>query len=104
MRTCAFRLQIAGPAAVAVALMVCSGASSGLRARLRTPGFRAEAERLALKIDPVTSETLQAMVDHMFGSPREVVDALSRAIGNGEGRHAAIYSRRGRRRGRQHRI
>jgi hypothetical protein len=44
------------------------------------------------------------MVDHLFGSPRAVVDALSRAIDNGEGRHAAIYSKRGRRRGRQHRI
>jgi hypothetical protein len=102
MRTCVFRLQIASPAEVAVALMVCSGASSGLRAGLR--GFRAEAERLALEIDPVTGETLQAMVDHMVGSAREVVDALRRAIGNGEGQHAAIYSKRGRRRGPQHRI
>jgi hypothetical protein len=44
------------------------------------------------------------MVDHMVGSAREVVDALRRAIGNGEGQHAAIYSKRGRRRGPQHRI
>ena len=45
------------------------------------PEFRAEADRLALEIDPVTGETLQAMVERMFGAPREVIEAARRAIG-----------------------
>jgi hypothetical protein len=48
---------------------------------LKDPEFRAEADRLALEIDLVTGETLQAMVERMFGSPREVVEAARRAIG-----------------------
>jgi tripartite-type tricarboxylate transporter receptor subunit TctC len=48
---------------------------------LSDPEFRAEAERLALEIDPVTGETLQAMVERMFGAPREAVEAARRAIG-----------------------
>jgi tripartite-type tricarboxylate transporter receptor subunit TctC len=48
---------------------------------LRDPEFLAEADRLALEIDLVTGETLQTMVERMFGSPREVVEAARRAIG-----------------------
>jgi hypothetical protein len=68
MRTCAFRLQIASPAAVAVALMSAQALRQAFERASGPPGFRAEAEPLALKIDPVTGETLQAMVDHLFGS------------------------------------
>jgi hypothetical protein len=74
MRTCSFRLQIASAAAMAVAPTVCSVARAE---------FRAEADRLALEIDLVTGETLQAMVERMFGSLREVVEAARRAIGQG---------------------
>jgi hypothetical protein len=48
---------------------------------LRDPKFLAEAERLALEIDLVPGETLQVMVERMFGSPRDVVEAARRAIG-----------------------
>src|SRR5262245_1231856 len=48
---------------------------------LRDPEFLAEADRLALEIDLVTGETLQTMVERMFGAPREVVDVARRAIG-----------------------
>jgi tripartite-type tricarboxylate transporter receptor subunit TctC len=48
---------------------------------LKDPEFLAEAERLALEIDLVTGETLQAMVERMFASPREVVEAARKAIG-----------------------
>ena len=48
---------------------------------LKDPEFLAEAERLALEIELVTGETLQAMVERMFASPREVVDAARKAIG-----------------------
>jgi hypothetical protein len=114
VRTCSFRLQIASAAAMAVALMVCSSARAdeptdfhqalrqAFECTLKDPEFRAEADRLAFEIDLVAGETLQAMVERMFGS---------RGRGGAPGdwprvreRHAAIYSRRGRRRGRQHRI
>jgi tripartite-type tricarboxylate transporter receptor subunit TctC len=80
---------------MAVALMVCSSARAdeptdfyqALRQAfewtLNDPEFRAEADRLALEIDLVTGETLQAMVERMFGSLREVVEAARRAIGQG---------------------
>jgi hypothetical protein len=74
MLTCSFRLQIASAAAMAGALTVGSVARAE---------FRAEADRLALDIDLVTGETLQAMVERMFGSLREVVEAARRAIGQG---------------------
>src|SRR5262249_29477359 len=48
---------------------------------LRDPEFLAEADRQALEIDLVTGETLQAMVERMFSSPRDVVEAARRAIG-----------------------
>jgi len=48
---------------------------------LRDPEFLAEADRLALEIDLVTGETLHAMVERMFASPREVVEAARKAIG-----------------------
>jgi tripartite-type tricarboxylate transporter receptor subunit TctC len=48
---------------------------------LKDPEFLAEAERLALEIDLVTGETLQAMVERMFASPPEVVEAARKAIG-----------------------
>ncbi len=72
MRTCSSWLQIAS--AAAVALTVCSVARAE---------FRAAADRLALEIDLVTGKTLQAMVERMFGSLREVVEAAPRAIGQG---------------------
>jgi hypothetical protein len=50
---------------------------------LKDPEFRAEADRLALEIDLVTGETLQAMVERMFGSPGEVVEVARQAIGQG---------------------
>ena len=92
MRTCSFRLQIASAAAMAVALMVCSSARAdeptdfyqALRQAfewtLKDPEFRAEADRLALEIDLVTGEMLQAMVERMFRSPGEVA---RHAIGQG---------------------
>ena len=107
MRTRSFRLQIAS--ATAMALTVCSSAHADepadfyqgksvtlnlgyppsgahdfvCQARLDSwdPEFRAEADRLALEIDPVSGETLQAMVERMFGASREVVEAARRAIG-----------------------
>src|SRR6267142_3411872 len=78
MRTCSFQLQIASAAAMAVALTVCSSARAdeptdfyqALRQAfewtLKDPEFRAEADRLALEIDLVTGETLQAIVERMF--------------------------------------
>jgi len=48
---------------------------------LRDPEFLAEAEKLALEIDLVTGETLQSMVEAMFRSPREAVEAARKAIG-----------------------
>jgi len=48
---------------------------------LRDPEFLAEADRLALEIDLVTGETLQAMVKRMFASPQAVVEAARKAIG-----------------------
>ena len=92
MRTCSFRLQIASAAAMAVALMVCSSARAdepmdfyqalcqAFEWTLKDPEFRAEADRLALEIDLVTGETLQAIVERMFGSPGEVA---RQAIGQG---------------------
>jgi hypothetical protein len=117
MRTRSFRLQIANIAADALpgcSVTSASGAAGlphGMNVQLmlscprtlQDPEIRAEADRLALEIDPVTGEILQAMVDCMFGAPREVVQAARRAIGQRRC-HAAIYSRRGRRRGGQHRI
>jgi tripartite-type tricarboxylate transporter receptor subunit TctC len=43
--------------------------------------FLAEADRLALEINLVDGETLQAMVERMFKSPRDVIDAARTAIG-----------------------
>jgi hypothetical protein len=45
------------------------------------PEFLAEAEKLALEINPVDGETLQAMVERMFQAPRDVVEAARKAIG-----------------------
>ena len=114
MRTCSFRLQIASAAAMAVALMVCSSARAdeptdfyqALRQAfewtLKDPEFRAEADRLALEIDLVTGEIAASHGGtHVWlpgrgGAPGDLPRVRER--------HAAIYSRRGRRRGRQHRI
>lgn len=48
---------------------------------IRDPEFLAEADKLALEIDLVSGEMLQAMVERMFRSPREIVEAARRAIG-----------------------
>jgi len=117
MRTCSFRLQIASAAAMAVALTICSSPHAdeptdfyqalgrAFEWPLKDPEFRAEADRLALEIDLVTGETLQDMVERHVWLPRA---RWSRWRAGDwpmvRGRHAAIYSRRGRRRGRQHRI
>jgi len=96
MRTCSFRLQIASAAAMAVALTVCSVARAE---------FRAEADRLALEIDLVTGETLQAHGGtHVWLPARGGRGGAPGDWPRVRERHAAIYSRRGRRRGCQHRI
>ena len=110
MRTRSFRLQIASATAMALTVCSSAHADEpadfyqgksvrlylgyppsgaydfvcqGGQARLDSwdPEFRAEADRLALEIDPLSGETLQAMVARMFGAPREVVEAARRAIG-----------------------
>jgi hypothetical protein len=92
VRTCSFRLQIANTSADALPGCSVASASGSEPARtfsfllgyprtLRDPEFRTEADRLALEIAPVSGETLQAMVERMFGAPREVVEAARRAIG-----------------------
>jgi tripartite-type tricarboxylate transporter receptor subunit TctC len=43
--------------------------------------FLAEADKLALEINLVDGETLQAMVERMFKAPRDVVEAARTAIG-----------------------
>jgi tripartite-type tricarboxylate transporter receptor subunit TctC len=50
-------------------------------AALKDPEFLAEAEKLSLEISLVDGETLQAMVERMFKSPPQIVDAARRAIG-----------------------
>jgi hypothetical protein len=117
VRTCSFRLQIASAAAMAVALTVRSSARAdeptdfyqALRQAfewtLKDPEFRAEADRPALEIDLVTGETLQDMVERHVWLPGR--GGRGGAPGDWPRMrecHAAIYSRRGRRRGRQHRI
>jgi tripartite-type tricarboxylate transporter receptor subunit TctC len=48
---------------------------------LKDPELLAEAEKAQLEIAPVDGETLQAMVEHMFQAPQDVIDAARRAIG-----------------------
>ena len=48
---------------------------------MKDPEFLAEAEKLALEINPVDGETLQAMVERMFKAPPDVVEAARKAIG-----------------------
>jgi tripartite-type tricarboxylate transporter receptor subunit TctC len=49
---------------------------------LKDPEFLAEADKLALEINLVTGEALQAMVERMFKSPPDVVEAARRAVGH----------------------
>jgi hypothetical protein len=70
----------------------------------RNPEFLAEADRPALEIDLVTGETLQAMVERMFGSPPDVVEAARRAAGQRREAACGNFSRQGRRRGPLHQI
>src|SRR5215813_8813511 len=59
---------------------------------LKDPEFLAEADRLALEIDLVTGETLQAIVERMFSSLRDVVEPRAGRSDNDEGGgHAAIF-------------
>jgi hypothetical protein len=53
----------------------------GFDRTMKDPEFLAEAEKLALEINPVDGETLQAMVERMFNAPPDVVEAARRAIG-----------------------
>ena len=48
---------------------------------LKDPELLAEAEKAQLEISPVDGEALQAMVEHMFQAPQEVIDAARHAIG-----------------------
>jgi tripartite-type tricarboxylate transporter receptor subunit TctC len=47
---------------------------------LADPQLLAEAEKLELEIAPVSGEDLQALVERMFKTPREIVDAARNAI------------------------
>jgi hypothetical protein len=53
----------------------------GFDRTLADPEFLAEAEKLALEINPVSGERLQTMVEDMFKAPPAVVEAARRAIG-----------------------
>ena len=48
---------------------------------LKDPEFLAEAEKAQLEIAPVDGEALQAVVEHMFQAPQDVIDAARKAIG-----------------------
>jgi len=48
---------------------------------LKDAEFLSEADKLALEINLVDGEALQAMVERMFRAPRNVVEAARRAIG-----------------------
>jgi tripartite-type tricarboxylate transporter receptor subunit TctC len=48
---------------------------------LKDPDLLAEAEKAQLEIAPVDGEALQAMVEHMFQAPQDVIDAARKAIG-----------------------
>jgi tripartite-type tricarboxylate transporter receptor subunit TctC len=48
---------------------------------LKDPELLAEAEKAQLEIAPVDGEALQAMVEHMFQAPQDVIDAARKAIG-----------------------
>jgi len=50
-------------------------------ATLRDAEFLAEAEKLALEINPVSGEKLQAMVEDMFKAPPDAIEAARKAIG-----------------------
>jgi hypothetical protein len=50
-------------------------------ATLRDAEFLAEAEKLALEINPVSGERLQAMVEDMFKAPPDAIEAARKAIG-----------------------
>jgi hypothetical protein len=50
-------------------------------AALKDPDLVAEADKAQLEIAPVDGETLQAMVERMFASPPDIVQAARRAIG-----------------------
>jgi tripartite-type tricarboxylate transporter receptor subunit TctC len=48
---------------------------------LKDPELLAEAEKAQLEIAPVDGEALQAMVEHMFQAPQDVIEAARKAIG-----------------------
>ena len=49
-------------------------------ATMRDPGFRAEAQRLDLEVNPVDGATLAALLAELYATPKEVVAKAARAI------------------------
>ena len=51
-------------------------------ATLKDPGFRAEADKLRIEIDPVSGERLLQIIRNAYDMPPEVVTAAKEATGN----------------------
>jgi hypothetical protein len=50
------------------------------KATLRDPGFRAEAQRLQLEIDPLTAAEIGRILAAAYGAPRSIVDEAAALI------------------------
>ena len=49
-------------------------------ASMADPGFRAEAEKAKLELQPVSGEEIQTLVERMFAAPPDVVETARQAI------------------------
>jgi tripartite-type tricarboxylate transporter receptor subunit TctC len=49
-------------------------------AAVEDPAFRADAGKLKLEINPVSGETVAAIVARMYAAPREVIDLVKRIV------------------------